>query len=30
MVQICNDQFGRGPTKVRTHYAGPDTLGCLL
>ena len=24
------DQFGRGPTKVRTHYAGPDTLVCLL
>ena len=19
-------QFGRGPTKTRTHYAGPDTL----
>ena len=26
MVQIYKDQFGRGPTKVRTHYAGPDTL----
>jgi uncharacterized protein YbcI len=23
MVQIYKDQFGRGPTKVRTHYAGP-------
>jgi uncharacterized protein YbcI len=30
MVQIYKDQFGRGPTKVRTHYAGADTLGCLL
>ena len=30
MVQIYKDQFGRGPTKVRTHYAGPDTLVCLL
>ena len=24
------DQFGRGPTKVRTNYAGPDSLVCLL
>jgi uncharacterized protein YbcI len=30
MVQIYKDRFGRGPTKVRTHYAGPDTLICLL
>jgi uncharacterized protein YbcI len=30
MVQIYKDQFGRGPTKVRTHYAGPDTVVCLL
>ncbi|MFZ0043640.1 MAG: Na-translocating system protein MpsC family protein [Solirubrobacteraceae bacterium] len=30
MVQIYKDQFGRGPTKVRTHYAGPDTVICLL
>jgi uncharacterized protein YbcI len=30
MVQIYKEQFGRGPTKVRTHYAGPDTLVCLL
>jgi uncharacterized protein YbcI len=29
-VQIYKEQFGRGPTKVRTHYAGPDTLVCLL
>jgi uncharacterized protein YbcI len=30
MVRIYKDQFGRGPTKVRTNYAGPDTLVCLL
>jgi uncharacterized protein YbcI len=30
LVQVYKDQFGRGPTKVRTHYAGPDTIVCLL
>jgi len=30
MVRIYKEQFGRGPTKVRTNYAGPDTLVCLL
>jgi uncharacterized protein YbcI len=30
IVRIYKDQFGRGPTKVRSHYAGPDTLVCLL
>ncbi|MFZ1995636.1 MAG: Na-translocating system protein MpsC family protein, partial [Solirubrobacteraceae bacterium] len=30
MVQIYKDQFGRGPTKVRSSYAGPDTLVCIL
>jgi uncharacterized protein YbcI len=30
MVQIYKDQFGRGPTKVRTNYAGPDTVVCIL
>lgn len=30
MVQIYKDQFGRGPTRVRTNYAGPDALVCLL
>jgi uncharacterized protein YbcI len=30
MVRIYKEQFGRGPTKVRSHYAGPDTLVCLL
>jgi uncharacterized protein YbcI len=30
IVRIYKDQFGRGPTKVRSYYAGPDTLVCLL
>ena len=30
MVQIYKDQFGRGPTKVRTNYAGPDMIVCIL
>lgn len=30
MVQVYKDQFGRGPTRVRTNYAGPDTIVCLL
>lgn len=30
MVQIYKGQFGRGPTKVRTNYAGSDALVCLL
>ena len=30
MVRIYKDQFGRGPTKVRTNYAGRDALVCLL
>ena len=30
MVGIYKDQFGRGPTKVRTDFAGPDVLLCTL
>ena len=30
MVRIYKDQFGRGPTAVRTHWAGPDTVVVLL
>ncbi len=26
MVRIYKEQFGRGPTKTRTHYAGRDVL----
>jgi uncharacterized protein YbcI len=30
MVRIYKDQFGRGPTKARTDWAGPDALICTL
>ena len=30
IVRIYKEQFGRGPTKVRSHYAGPDTVMCVL
>jgi uncharacterized protein YbcI len=30
MVRIYKEQFGRGPTKVRTDWAGPDALLCTL
>jgi len=30
MVRLYKEQFGRGPTKVRTSWAGPDTLVCTL
>jgi uncharacterized protein YbcI len=30
MVRLYKEQFGRGPTKVRTHFAGPDTVICTL
>jgi uncharacterized protein YbcI len=30
MVSIYKDRFGRGPTHARTHYAGPDTVICML
>ena len=26
MVRLYKELFGRGPTKARSHYAGPDTL----
>jgi len=26
MVRLYKEQFGRGPTKSRTHYAGPDII----
>jgi uncharacterized protein YbcI len=26
MVRLYKELFGRGPTKARTEYAGPDTL----
>jgi uncharacterized protein YbcI len=30
MVQLHKEQFGRGPTKARTNFAGNDTLVCVL
>lgn len=30
MVRLYKEQFGRGPTKARTDYAGEDTLICTL
>jgi hypothetical protein len=24
------EQFGRGPTRVRSHFAGPDALLCVM
>ena len=30
MVKIYKEQFGRGPTKAVTHYAGPDCLVSTL
>ena len=30
MVRLYKEQFGRGPTKARTEFAGPDTVVCTL
>ncbi len=30
MVRLFRQQFGRGPTAVRTDWAGPDALLCVL
>jgi uncharacterized protein YbcI len=30
MVRLHKEQFGRGPTNARAHFAGPDTLVCVL
>lgn len=30
MVRLYKEQFGRGPTRARTNWAGPDTLVCTL
>ena len=26
LVRLYKEMFGRGPTKTRTHFAGPDTI----
>jgi uncharacterized protein YbcI len=30
MVRLYKELFGRGPTKTRSHYAGPDTVVTTL
>ena len=30
MVRLYKDRFGRGPTKTRTHWVGPDVIAVLL
>lgn len=30
MVRLYKELFGRGPTKSRTDFAGPDTIICTL
>jgi uncharacterized protein YbcI len=30
MVRIYKEHFGRGPTKVRSAYVGPDVVVCIL
>jgi uncharacterized protein YbcI len=30
MVRLYKEQFGRGPTSVRTHWAGPNALVTFL
>jgi uncharacterized protein YbcI len=30
MVRLYKEQFGRGPTKARTHFAGPDIVIATL
>lgn len=30
MVRLYKDHFGRGPTKAKTNFAGPDCVICTL
>jgi len=30
MVALHKEQFGRGPTRARSHFAGSDALLCIL
>jgi uncharacterized protein YbcI len=30
LVRLHKEQFGRGPTLARSHFAGPDGLICVL
>ncbi len=30
LVAMHKEQFGRGPTRAQSHFAGPDALLCVL
>lgn len=30
MVRLYKERFGRGPTKTRTHWVGPDVIAVIL
>jgi len=30
MVRLYKEQFGRGPTRARTYWSGPDILTSVL
>jgi uncharacterized protein YbcI len=30
MVRLYKEQFGRGPTKARSFWVGPDAIACFL
>jgi uncharacterized protein YbcI len=30
MVALHKEQFGRGPTRVKSHFAGADALLCVM
>jgi uncharacterized protein YbcI len=30
VIALHKEQFGRGPTRARSHFAGNDTLVCIL
>lgn len=30
MVRLYKEQFGRGPTRAKTEFAGPDVVVCVL
>jgi uncharacterized protein YbcI len=30
MVRLYKEQFGRGPTKARSYWVGPDAISCFL
>jgi uncharacterized protein YbcI len=30
MIRLHKEQFGRGPTRARTYFAGSDAMTCVL